>query len=45
MLVFFAVDTVRNEPATFAAILAIVVLAVTFDTLWKWRHPLPARED
>ena len=42
VLVFFMVDTVRNEPATFAAILAIVVLAVTIDTLWKWHHPLPA---
>ena len=37
-----SVDTVRNDPATFAAILAIVVLAVTIDTLWKWHHPLPA---
>ena len=41
VLVFFMVDTVRNEPETFAAILLIMALAVMFDTLWKWRHPLP----
>jgi amino acid transporter len=43
VLVFFMIDTVRNDPATFAAILAIVVLAVTIDTLWKWHHPLAPR--
>ena len=41
VLVFFVVDTIRNEPETFAAILIIMALAVAFDTLWKWRHPLP----
>jgi amino acid transporter len=44
VLVFFMIDTVRNDPATFAAILAIVVLAVTIDTLWKWHHPLAPPE-
>ena len=41
VLVFFMVDTARNEPETFAVVLIIMVLAVAFDTLWKWRHPLP----
>jgi L-asparagine transporter-like permease len=35
VLVFFAVDTVRNAPETFAAILVIAVLAVVLDTVWK----------
>ena len=37
VLVFFAVDTARNEPATFAAILAIAALAVVLNLLWA--HP------
>jgi amino acid transporter len=37
VLVFFAIDTARNDPATFAAILAIAALAVTFNLLWA--HP------
>jgi hypothetical protein len=35
VLVFFAVDTARNAPETFAAILAITALAVVLDTTWK----------
>ena len=35
VLVFFAVDTVRNEPATFVAIIAIALLAVVLDLIWK----------
>ena len=35
VLVFFAVDTVRNAPETFIAIVAIAVLAVVLDLLWK----------
>ena len=31
VLVFFAVDTARNEPATFVAILALAALAVVFN--------------
>jgi amino acid transporter len=43
VLVFFAVDTARNAPETFAAILVIAVLAVVLDTLWKRiRGPEPA---
>ena len=38
VLVFFAVDTLRNDPATFVAIVAIVVLAVVLDALWKRRR-------
>src|SRR5262245_15046769 len=35
VLGFFAVDTVRNEPATFVAMVVVAALAVAFDTLWK----------
>ena len=35
VLVFFAVDTARNAPETFAALLAVVVLAVVLDLAWK----------
>jgi amino acid transporter len=35
VLVFFAVDTLRNAPETFAAIVAIAVLAVVLDAVWK----------
>ena len=36
VLVFFAVDTVRNAPETFSAIVGIAVLAVVLDLVWKW---------
>ena len=35
VLIFFAVDTLRNAPETFAAIVAIALLAVVLDFLWK----------
>jgi amino acid transporter len=35
VLVAFAIDTVRNAPETFAAIIAIAMLAVVLDTVWK----------
>ena len=35
VLVFFAVDTLRNAPETFAAIVAIALLAVVLDLVWK----------
>jgi amino acid transporter len=42
VLVAFAIDTVRNAPETFAAILAIAVLAVVLDAVWKRaRGPQP----
>ena len=38
VLVFFAIDTVRNAPETFGAIVGIAVLAVILDLVWKrWR--------
>jgi hypothetical protein len=40
VLGFFAVDTARNELATFVAILAIAALAVVFNLVWA--HPQPA---
>ena len=42
VLAFFAVDTVRNAPQTFAAIVVVGALAVVFDLVWKRaRGPLP----
>jgi amino acid transporter len=35
VLVFFAIDTLRNSPETFTAIVAITVLAVILDAVWK----------
>ena len=35
VLVFFTVDTVRNAPETFAAIVGILLLAVILDFVWK----------
>jgi amino acid transporter len=37
VLAFFAVDTLRTDPATFVATLAIAVLAIALDFIWK-RH-------
>jgi amino acid transporter len=41
VLVFFAVDTARNAPETFAAIIGIAVLAVIFDLVWKRMRGVP----
>ena len=41
VLVFFAIDTLRNDPATFVAILAIALLAVILDVVWKRRQQAP----
>lgn len=35
VLVFFAVDTLRDAPETFTAIVAILLLSVVLDILWK----------
>jgi amino acid transporter len=35
VLVFFAVDTFRNAPETFSAIVGITILSVVLDFLWK----------
>ena len=37
VLGFFAVDTLRNAPETFAAIVAMTLLAVALDLVWKRR--------
>jgi amino acid transporter len=42
VLVFFAVDTLRNAPQTFTAIVAIALLAVVLDLVWKHVRPAPA---
>jgi amino acid transporter len=39
VLVFFAVDTLRNAPETFSAIVAITALAVVLDFVWKRVRP------
>jgi amino acid transporter len=39
VLVFFAIDILRNSPETFAAILAITALAVVLDVVWKRVRP------
>ena len=36
VLVAFAVDTLRNAPETFSAIVGIAALSVALDLLWKW---------
>ncbi len=42
VLAFFAVDTLRNAPETFIAIVAIAALSVILDVIWKRvRGPLP----
>jgi amino acid transporter len=35
VLVAFGIDTLRNAPETFAAIIAIAMVAVVLDTIWK----------
>jgi hypothetical protein len=35
VLAFFAVDTLRNAPETFGAIVAMTLLAVALDLVWK----------
>ncbi len=42
VLAFFAVDTLRNAPETFAAIVAIAALAVILDLVWKRVRPEPS---
>jgi hypothetical protein len=39
VLAFFAVDTARNEPATFVAIVAIVVLSIVLNLVWSSGSP------
>ena len=39
VLVFFAIDTLRNAPETFAAIVVIAALAVVLDAVWKRLRP------
>jgi amino acid transporter len=39
VLGFFAVDTLRNAPETFVAIVAIALLAVVLDLVWKRMRP------
>ena len=44
VLGFFAVDTLRNAPETFGAIVAMTLLAVLLDFVWKRRRAEPAPE-
>ena len=45
VLAFFAVDTLRNAPQTFIAIVAITLLAVVLDLLWKRSRGAPPVPD
>jgi len=46
VLAFFAVDTLRNAPETFTAIVAIGLLAIVLDVVWKRaRGPLSSAEE
>jgi amino acid transporter len=45
VLVFFGIDTLRNDPETFVAIVCVAGLAVVLDLVWKrirGPHPEPA---
>jgi hypothetical protein len=44
VLAFFAVDTLRNAPETFIAIVAITALAVVLDFIWKRSRRTPAAD-
>ena len=39
VLVAFAVDTLRNAPETFTAMIVIGLFAVVFDAIWRARRP------
>jgi hypothetical protein len=41
VLAFFAVDTLRNAPETFVAIVAIAALSVVLDLVWKRSRGTP----
>jgi uncharacterized membrane protein YoaK (UPF0700 family) len=41
VLAFFAVDTLRNSPETFVAIVALTVLSVLLDAVWKRKRHAP----
>ena len=45
VLAFFAVDTLRNAPETFTAIVAITLLAVVLDLVWKRSRGEPPAAD
>ena len=45
VLAFFAVDTLRNAPETFTAIVAITLLAVVLDLVWKRGRGEPPAAD
>jgi hypothetical protein len=39
VLVLFAIDTARNAPQTFTAMIVIGLLAVVLDAVWKRVRP------
>jgi hypothetical protein len=41
VLVFFAIDTLDNAPETFIAIVAIALLSISLDFIWKRRRERP----
>ncbi len=45
VLVSFAIDTLRNAPETFTAMIAIGVVAVVLDAVWRARKPAGPGDD
>jgi amino acid transporter len=45
VLVLFGIDTARNAPDTFTAMLVLVVLAIVLDTVWKRTRRGPTAAD
>ncbi|MFO7572775.1 MAG: hypothetical protein R6W48_09290 [Gaiellaceae bacterium] len=45
VLTAFSVDTLRNAPETFTAMVAIGVLAIVLDAAWRWRRPARAESE
>ncbi len=45
VLVSFSIDTLRNAPETFTAMIAIGVVAIVFDALWRARKPAGVGDD
>lgn len=45
VLIAFSVDALHNAPETFTAMLAIGVLAIIFDAVWRARRPTGTEAD
>jgi hypothetical protein len=43
VLIVFAIDTLQNSPETFTPMLAVGVLAVVLDAVWRAKRPAATR--